>query len=44
MELMKGEVEAVKQVILEIEKADVRALDDLQLALIGGGIGDVVWG
>ena len=44
MELMKGEVEAVKQVILEIEKADVRALGELQLALIGGGIGDVVWG
>ena len=44
MELIKVEVEAVKQVVLEMEKSDVRALDDLQLALVGGGIGDPVWG
>jgi hypothetical protein len=44
MELIKVEVQAVKQVVDEMEKADIRTLDELQLALIGGGIGDPVWG
>ena len=44
MELTKIETKAVELAVLEAETKEVRALDDLQLALVGGGIGDVVWG
>jgi hypothetical protein len=44
MEFRKEEVLAVEHATVEIEEKGVRTLNDLQLALIGGGIGDVVWG
>ena len=41
MEITKVEVDAVQKVVSEEEMC---ALTDLQLALVGGGIGDVVFG
>ena len=41
MEITKVEVEAVQKVI---KTEEVCALTELQLALVGGGIGDVVFG
>jgi len=43
MEHTKVEVDAVETVVARVEEQDVRPLIDLQLALIGGGIGDVTW-
>ena len=43
MEIMKTEVEAIEQAIVEANTSEVRVLNDLQLALVGGGIGDVVF-
>jgi hypothetical protein len=43
MEHTKVEVEAVETVVSQVEEQQVRPLNDLQLALIGGGIGDVTW-
>ena len=40
MEFTKAEVELVEQVTTQKE---VTELNELQLALIGGGIGDPVW-
>jgi len=42
MELNKVEVAAVEQVVERVESLD--ELNDLQLALVGGGIGTVVVG
>ena len=39
----KNEVEAVETAVREGE-GQLIELADLQLALVGGGIGDVVWG
>ena len=44
MEFTKMEATVVEQVLSEVAESDVRQLSELQLALIGGGIGDVVWG
>ena len=44
MELTKVEVEALKEVVAKAEQNEIRPLEDLQLVLIGGGIGDVAWG
>ena len=44
MELTKTETQAIEQAVHAAEMQEVRALDELQLALVGGGIGDVVWG
>ena len=44
MEYRTEEVVAVEQVAKESAEPDIRLLSELQLALIGGGIGDVVWG
>ena len=42
MEMTKVEFVAIEQVALEAEKIDaVRVLGDLELALVGGGTGDV---
>jgi hypothetical protein len=39
MEFRENEVQAVEEVIV---KSEVQQLNDLQLALIGGGIGETV--
>jgi hypothetical protein len=44
MEFNKIEVAVVESAINESDKKDIRDLNELQLCLIGGGIGDVVWG
>ena len=44
MEFNKIEVAVVESAINESDKKDIRDLNELQLSLIGGGIGDVVWG
>jgi hypothetical protein len=41
MEITKVEVEALQQIV--DGSKDVCALTDLELALVGGGIGDVVF-
>jgi hypothetical protein len=41
MEITKPEVSAIFAVVIEIETA-VRELNDLELAMIGGGVGDVI--
>lgn len=44
MEFTKVELQAV-EVAVEVKKAnDARELESLELALVGGGIGDVIWG
>lgn len=43
MEMNKPEVAAVVAAAARVEEA-VRDLNDLELSLIGGGIGDVVFG
>ena len=43
MELNQTEVQAIEQVVKEVE-ISLRDLNDLQLLLIGGGIGDVIVG
>jgi hypothetical protein len=44
MEFNKIEVAVVESAINESGEKDIRDLNELQLSLIGGGIGDVVWG
>ena len=44
MEFTKTEVIAVEQVTEQANDESLRELRDLQLALVGGGIGDVVFG
>jgi hypothetical protein len=44
MEFTKTEVTSIEQTIKENAEKEIRDLTSLQLALIGGGIGDVVWG
>jgi hypothetical protein len=44
MEFNKSEVTVVEQAVKEIAQKEIQQLNDFQLALIGGGIGDVVWG
>ena len=43
MEITKPEVVAVSAAIAKVEEA-VRELNDLELTMIGGGIGDVILG
>ena len=42
MELTKREVTLVAELVNEIAEKEVRDLNDLQLALVGGGIGEVI--
>ena len=42
MEIARAEVEAVQKVV-QVSEEDVCALADLQLALLGGGIGEVIF-
>jgi hypothetical protein len=44
MDFNKEEVVAVEQASKNLTEQEVRMLNDLQLSMIGGGIGDVVWG
>lgn len=44
MEYNKSEFEVVSEVVAEVSDAQLRELDDLQLALIGGGAGDATFG
>ena len=40
MELNKMEVAVVEEVVSKVAGGDLRELNDLQLAFVGGGIGD----
>ena len=42
MEFNKAEVIVIEEAIQEAVSNDIRELNELQLALVGGGIGDVV--
>ena len=42
MEIAKLEVKAVEKVVSEAATSDLRDLEDLQLVMIGGGIGEVI--
>jgi len=44
MEISKIESQVVETLINEVQDEQLRSLSDLQLALVGGGIGDVVFG
>jgi hypothetical protein len=43
VELNKIEVESIEKVVSEANEGQIRELSELQLVLIGGGIGDVVF-
>jgi hypothetical protein len=43
MEFAKTELTLVEEATREAVQNDVRELNDLQLALVGGGIGDVIF-
>jgi hypothetical protein len=42
MEFAKTEIARVEEAVKEAAQHDIRELNDLQLALVGGGIGDVI--
>jgi hypothetical protein len=42
MEFAKTEMTVIEEAVQEAGRSDIRELNDLQLALVGGGIGDVV--
>ena len=44
MELTKIEFKAVEKITEEANDESIRELAEIQLALVGGGIGDVVFG
>lgn len=44
MEIAKVEIEALEKVAAEVSTLNPAELGDLQLALVGGGTGDVVFG
>ena len=44
MELNKAEVNVIQDTIKEVNEDQLRQLSDLQLALVGGGIADVIAG
>ena len=43
MEFAKTEMNVVEEAVQEAARNDIRELNDLQLALVGGGIGDVIF-
>ncbi len=43
MEFAKSELNVIEEAIQEAARNDIRELNDLQLALVGGGIGDVIF-
>ena len=42
MEVAKIEVAAIEEIIIQANGIEIRQLNDLQLALVGGGIGEVI--
>ena len=42
MEHTKVEISSIQEVIVEVTDAQIRELNDLQLAFVGGGIGEVI--
>ena len=42
MEISESEVSAVEQAVNEIPEKQIRELSEMQLVLVGGGIGDVI--
>jgi len=44
MDLNKKEVAALEKTVKEADESQVRELQDLQLALVGGGYGTVIVG
>jgi len=44
MEIAKHEVAAVEKVVSEVAGQEIQELQDLELALVGGGIGIVIVG
>ena len=44
MEFNNAEVNVIKECVQEMAEKEVRDLSDLQLALVGGGIGSVIVG
>jgi hypothetical protein len=44
MEFTKNEALAVEEAVAEASDSEIRQLDDLQLALAAGGVGEVVFG
>jgi hypothetical protein len=44
MEISKVETKVLEKLLDEVQNEQLRSLTDLQLALVGGGIGDVVFG
>jgi hypothetical protein len=44
MEFAKGEISAIQHAVNEIAQKEILDLSELHLALIGGGIGDVIIG
>jgi len=44
MEFTKAEVIAIDETVTVATEEQLRELNEIQLALIGGGIGDVVFG
>ena len=44
MELNKAEVSVIEIAVKEANDEQVRLLNDLQLAMIGGGMADVIFG
>ncbi len=43
MEIAKNELAVVEEAVQEASRKEIQELNDLQLALVGGGIGDVVF-
>jgi len=43
MEVTKVEVEAIEHMVGQLEQGNLSPIEDLHLALIGGGIADPVW-
>ncbi len=43
VEFAKSELNVIEEAIQEAARNDIRELNDLQLALVGGGIGDVIF-
>ncbi len=42
MEFAKTEMNVIEETVQQAASNDIRELSDLQLALVGGGIGDVL--
>ena len=44
MEISKIETKVLEALVSEVQEEELRSLNELQLAMVGGGIGDVVFG